>query len=173
MKRQVTSLLLTLPSPFTSFTGEYGASGSLRSLNSVVISLLFMLPSPFTSPTFTGGSVVSSGSGVSSGFVSGSRGGVVVASELSSPLCVSVVSAGVVTVKPYVRLDVTVPFSEAERVRYELSHRDLPEYQTEYLDAVTFRLNVPEEQTDALITRLTELTAAKAKIKTIGIHMAY
>ncbi len=84
-----------------------------------------------------------------------------------------VAAAGVVTVKPYVRLDVTVPFSEAERVRYELSRRDLPEYQTEYLDAVTFRLNVPEEQTDALITRLTELTAAKAKIKTLGIHMAY
>ena len=80
-------------------------------------------------------------------------------------------AADVVTVKPYDRIDVTVSFSDAERVRYELSRRDLPEYQTEYADNVKFRLLVPQEESPSLIKRLTELTAAKAVITFIGTEM--
>lgn len=81
-------------------------------------------------------------------------------------------AARIVTVRPYDRLDVTVSFSDAERVRYELGKHDLPQYQTEYLDSVTYRLLVPEEKTEPLIKRLTELTAGKAKITRAGKHMA-
>ena len=80
-------------------------------------------------------------------------------------------AAGVVTVKPYTRVDITVSFSDAERVKYELSRMELPEFQTEYLDAVTYKLLVPEEQTDALVDRITQITAAKAKITVVGTQM--
>ena len=80
-------------------------------------------------------------------------------------------AAGVITVKPYTRVDVTVSFSDAERVRYELSRMDLPDFQTEYLDAVTYKLLSPEEQTDAVVDRITKITAAKAKITVIGTKM--
>jgi putative IMPACT (imprinted ancient) family translation regulator len=80
-------------------------------------------------------------------------------------------AARIVTVRPYDRLDVTVSFSDAERVRYELGKHDLPQYQTEYLDSVTYRLLVPEEKTEPLIKRLTELTAGKAKITRAGKQM--
>ena len=80
-------------------------------------------------------------------------------------------AAGVVTVKPYTRVDITVSFSDAERVKYELSRMELPEFQTEYLDAVTYKLLVPEEQTDALVDRITKITAAKAKITVVGTEM--
>ena len=80
-------------------------------------------------------------------------------------------AAGVITVKPYTRVDITVSFSDAERVKYELSRMELPEYQTEYLDAVTYKLLVPEEQTDALLDRITKITAAKAKITVVGTQM--
>ena len=80
-------------------------------------------------------------------------------------------AAGVVTVKPYTRVDITVSFSDAERVKYELSRMELPEFQTEYLDAVTYKLLVPEEQTDALVDRITKITAAKAKITVVGTQM--
>lgn len=80
-------------------------------------------------------------------------------------------AAGVVTVEPYDRVDVNVSFSDAERVRYELSKHGLPEYDTEYLDSVTFRLAVPQEKTERLISRLTELTAGKAKITRLGTEM--
>lgn len=80
-------------------------------------------------------------------------------------------AAGVVTVKPYTRIDLTVSFSDAERVKYELSRMDLPGFQTEYLDAVTYKLLVPEEQTESLIERVTKITAAKAKITVIGTQM--
>lgn len=80
-------------------------------------------------------------------------------------------AAGVITVKPYTKVDMTVSFSDAERVKYELSRMSLPEFQTEYLDAVTYHLLVPEEQTDALVDRITKITAAKAKITVIGTQM--
>ena len=80
-------------------------------------------------------------------------------------------AACVVTVKPYVRLDVTVSFSDAERVKYELLKHDLPEYRIDYLDAVTFHLSVPEEKTAALCARLTEITAGKAVIIDSGVEM--
>ena len=80
-------------------------------------------------------------------------------------------AAGVITVKPYTKIDVTVSFSDAERVKYELSRMDLPEFQTEYLDTVTYRLLVPEERADEVISRLTKLTAAKAKITVTGTQM--
>ena len=80
-------------------------------------------------------------------------------------------AAGVITVKPYTKIDVTVSFSDAERVKYELSRMDLPEFQTEYLDNVTYHLLVPEERADEVISRLTKLTAAKAKITVTGTQM--
>ena len=48
---------------------------------------------------------------------------------------------------------------------------ELPDYQTEYLDAVTYKLLIPEEQTDAVIDRVTKITAAKAKITVSGTQM--
>ena len=80
-------------------------------------------------------------------------------------------AAGVITVKPYAKIDITVSFSDAERVKYELSRMDLPDYQTEYLDAVTFKLLVPEKQTDDVTARITKITAAKAKIYVLGVQM--
>ncbi len=80
-------------------------------------------------------------------------------------------AAGVVTVKPYTGIDVTVSFSDAERVKYELSRMDLPEFKTEYLDAVTFKLLVPAEKTDDVVSRVTKITAAKAKISVTGTQM--
>lgn len=80
-------------------------------------------------------------------------------------------AAVVKTVKPYDRIDVTVSFSDAERVRYELSKHGLPEYETEYTDVVTYKLYVPQEKTEQLCTRLTELTAAKAAILKTGTEM--
>ena len=62
-------------------------------------------------------------------------------------------AAGVVTVRPYSRINVNVSFSDAERVRYELSKHGLPEYDVDYSESVTFRLLVPEERTDHLIAR--------------------
>lgn len=80
-------------------------------------------------------------------------------------------AAGVVTVKPYDKIDVTVSFSDAERVRYELSKKGLTDFKTEYSDSVTFRLSVPTEQTSGIVSRLTELTAGKAKIAVSGAEM--
>ena len=80
-------------------------------------------------------------------------------------------AAGVVTVKPYDKIDVTVTFSDAERIRYELNRKGLTDFKTEYSDKVTFRLSVPEEQTASLTSRLTELTAGKAEIILKGKNM--
>ncbi len=80
-------------------------------------------------------------------------------------------AAGVITVKPYTKVDVTVSFSDAERVKYELSRMELPEFQTEYLDAVTYHLLVPKERTDEIVSQMTKITAAKAKITVTGTQM--
>ena len=64
-----------------------------------------------------------------------------------------------------------VSFSDAERVKYELTKHGLPDYDVDYAESVTFRLLVPEEKTDHLITRLTELTAGKANIIRAGTEM--
>lgn len=77
-------------------------------------------------------------------------------------------AAEIIVVKPYTRVDITVAFSDAERVKYELSRMELPEFQTEYLDAVTYKLLVPEELTDSVISRITKMTAARAKITVLG-----
>ncbi len=82
-----------------------------------------------------------------------------------------VAAAGVITVKPYDKIDVTVTFSDAERVRYELNKKGVTDFKVEYTDKVTFTLSVPEEQTASLTARLTELTAGKAKIAVKGKNM--
>lgn len=80
-------------------------------------------------------------------------------------------AAGVALVKPYDKVSVTVSFSDAERVRYELQKRGFTKFDAEYLDKVTFLLSVEEEQTQALVTRLTEMTAGKAAIDIKGKEM--
>ena len=80
-------------------------------------------------------------------------------------------AAGIVTVKPYDKIDVKVSFSDAERVRYELNKKGVTDFKVEYTDKVTFTLSVPEEQTASLTARLTELTAGKAEITVKGKNM--
>lgn len=80
-------------------------------------------------------------------------------------------AAGIITVKPYERIDVTVSFSDAERVRYELSRAGLPDFKTEYTDKVTFMLLVPEERAESLKADIIKMTAAKAIIASKGMQM--
>lgn len=73
-------------------------------------------------------------------------------------------AAGIKEVRPYDKVSVTVAFSDYEKVRYELAKQGIDEYETEFLDNVTFNLLIPCEKTETVIKRLTELTAARAKI---------
>lgn len=73
-------------------------------------------------------------------------------------------AAGVKEVRPYDKVSVKVAFSDYEKVRYELQKQGIDEYETEFLDNVTFNLLIPCEKTETVIKRLTELTAARAKI---------
>ena len=77
-------------------------------------------------------------------------------------------AAGIICVRPYNSLDITVPFSYADKVRYELSFFDLPECRAEYAEAVTFRLKVPAEKAEELITKIRDVTAAKAVVTDHG-----
>ncbi|MBO4421867.1 MAG: YigZ family protein [Clostridia bacterium] len=76
-------------------------------------------------------------------------------------------AAGVVEVRPYDLLRVTVSFSDAERIRYELTRRNAS-FTVEYAENVTFLITSPEETTSDLVARLTELTAAKAAVTVTG-----
>ena len=84
----------------------------------------------------------------------------------TSAATAGVEAAEIFCVKPYDPVEITVPFSYADKVRYELSFYDLPEYKTEYGEAVTFILKVPSEKTDALCAKITDVTAGKAVVKT-------
>lgn len=74
-------------------------------------------------------------------------------------------AAEIFCVIPYDNVNVTVPFSLADKVKYELSFFDLPECKTEYGEDVTYKLKVPSEKSDAFAARIKDVTAAKAVIK--------
>ena len=76
-------------------------------------------------------------------------------------------AAETVTVKSYDVIEITVPFSISEKVRYELSFFDLPEYKTEYTEKVKYILNVPSETAEKLTAKITDVTSGKAEIKTV------
>ncbi len=79
--------------------------------------------------------------------------------------------AGIKEVRPYDKVSVTVTFPDYEKVRYELAKQGIDDSDTEFLDNVTFHLLIRCEKTEAVIKRLTELTAARAKITTTGKQM--
>lgn len=80
-------------------------------------------------------------------------------------------AAEAVWVRPYERLVMRISYQDAERVKYALGHFDLPPYDIDYGDCAIFSLYVRQEEADGLISRLTDLTAGKAKIERAGIAM--
>lgn len=74
-------------------------------------------------------------------------------------------AAEIFSVRSYDRIDITVPFSLAEKVKYELSFYELPENRTEYGEKVTYKISVLSEQSEKLAARITDITAGKAEIK--------
>lgn len=79
--------------------------------------------------------------------------------------------AGPVWVRPYEELRADISYSDAERVKYNLGHFDLPDYEIEYGASAVFRLYVRQEECDLLISKLTDITAGKAKIQRLGTVM--
>ena len=52
-----------------------------------------------------------------------------------------------------------------EKVKYELSFYELPEYKTEYGEKVTYKISVLSEQAEKLVSRIVDVTSGKAEIK--------
>lgn len=76
----------------------------------------------------------------------------------------SIASAGFASVGAFCPLDISVPYSDGDRVRYELSRLSLPDFEVAYGERVTYTLYVREADCEGLTARLTDITSGKAGI---------
>ncbi len=74
-------------------------------------------------------------------------------------------AAEIYSVRSYDKIEISVPFSVSEKVKYELSLYELPECKVEYGEKVTYKISVLSEMTEKLTSRIVDVTAGKAEIK--------
>ena len=77
-------------------------------------------------------------------------------------------AAGIVTYRIYKHLSVTLSYSDHSKIEKELEVRGVRVLDTAYAEGVTVTVTLPEEEAEALVTALTEITSGRAVIEDGG-----
>ncbi len=89
-------------------------------------------------------------------------GGLVRAYGLTA--CAAINASKIAQIIPGHIIKITCEYSEIKKIEYILSSNDITVSGTDYAEKVIFTLQIPDEKTDDIALKITEITAGKAKI---------